>query len=106
MEYLLVHRGGRGQSFVYELLYDGQGQAGEAFLMGLIDTQKITVRCKEVGGIRKQGGARSGASRRGVGGGHTLESRTVQGLNGKTVKVCRKALTRLKNGWHRILPTP
>ena len=23
LEYLLVHRGGRGQSFEYELLYDG-----------------------------------------------------------------------------------
>lgn len=41
MEYLLVHRGGRGQSFVYELLYDGQGTAGDAFLMGLIDTDKL-----------------------------------------------------------------
>lgn len=41
MEYLLVHRGGRGQSFVYELLYDGQGTGGDAFLMGLIDTGKL-----------------------------------------------------------------
>jgi DNA primase len=41
MEYLLVHRGGRGQSFVYELLYEGQGTAGDAFLMGLIDTDKL-----------------------------------------------------------------
>ena len=41
MEYLLVHRGGRGQSFVYELLYDGQGTTGDAFLMGLIDTSKL-----------------------------------------------------------------
>lgn len=37
LEHLLVHRGGRGQSFVYELLYDGQGQDGGAFLVGLID---------------------------------------------------------------------
>ena len=28
LEYLLVHRGGRGQSFVYELLYGGEGQDG------------------------------------------------------------------------------
>ena len=41
MEYLLVHRGGRGQSFVYELLYAGQGTAGDAFLMGLIDTSEL-----------------------------------------------------------------
>jgi DNA primase len=37
LEYVLVHRGGRGQSFVYELLYDGQGKDGRPFLMGLID---------------------------------------------------------------------
>ena len=36
MEYLLVHRGKRGQSFVYELLYEGQGQDGKPFLVGLI----------------------------------------------------------------------
>ena len=37
LEYALVHRGGRGQSFVYELLYDGQGKNGEPFVPGLID---------------------------------------------------------------------
>ena len=35
LEYLLVHRGGRGQSFVYELVYDGAGQSGERFVAGL-----------------------------------------------------------------------
>ena len=29
LEYLLLHRGGRGQSFVYELLYDGDGKGGK-----------------------------------------------------------------------------
>lgn len=41
MEYLLVHRGGRGQSFVYELLYRGEGEQGESFLSGLIDIEKL-----------------------------------------------------------------
>jgi energy-coupling factor transporter ATP-binding protein EcfA2 len=36
LEYVLVHRGGRGQSFDYELLYDGEGQSGDSFLMGLL----------------------------------------------------------------------
>lgn len=36
MEYLLIHRGGRGASFLYELLYQGQ-ESGEHFLPGLID---------------------------------------------------------------------
>jgi hypothetical protein len=41
MEYVLVHRGGRGQSFVYELLYDGQGKDGKPFLPGLIDVVSL-----------------------------------------------------------------
>jgi hypothetical protein len=41
MEYLLVHRGGRGQSFEYELLYRGEGEEGAAFLMGLIDVARL-----------------------------------------------------------------
>ena len=41
LEYLLIHRGGRGQSFVYELLYDGQGQDGKPFLCGLIDVEQL-----------------------------------------------------------------
>lgn len=41
LEYVLVHRGGRGQSFVYELLYDGQGRDGKPFLMGLVDVAQL-----------------------------------------------------------------
>jgi hypothetical protein len=41
MEYLLVHRGGRGQSFEYELLYRGEGEEGAPFLMGLIDAARL-----------------------------------------------------------------
>jgi len=41
LEYLLLHRGGRGQSFVYELLYDGQGKDGKPFLCGLIEVDKL-----------------------------------------------------------------
>jgi len=41
LEYVLVHRGGRGQSFVYELLYDGAGRDGTPFLMGLIDIETL-----------------------------------------------------------------
>ena len=42
MEYVLVHRGGRGQSFVYELLYQGEGDNGQAFLLGLSSMEKLT----------------------------------------------------------------
>lgn len=41
LEYVLVHRAERGQSFVYELLYDGSGKAGEPFLMGLCDVAAL-----------------------------------------------------------------
>ena len=41
LEYLLVHRGGRGQSLVYELLYDGNLDSPEKHLMGLIDPNHL-----------------------------------------------------------------
>ena len=41
LEYLLVHRGGRGQSFVYELLWDGAGRDGTPQLDGLIDPDAL-----------------------------------------------------------------
>jgi hypothetical protein len=40
-EYVLVHHGSRGQSFVYELLYNGEGKQGNPFIMGLIDVNKL-----------------------------------------------------------------
>ena len=41
LEYLLVHRGQRGQSFVYELLYRGEGQDGTPFVLGLVDVESL-----------------------------------------------------------------
>jgi DNA primase len=41
LEYLLVHRGGRGQSFEYELLFDGVAQSKEAHVSGLIDVEAL-----------------------------------------------------------------
>jgi hypothetical protein len=40
LEYLLIHRGRRGQSLVYELLYDGD-LADQKHLMGLIDPKNL-----------------------------------------------------------------
>ena len=40
LEYLLTHRGKRGQSFEYELIYDGDG-GHASHLAGLIDTSTI-----------------------------------------------------------------
>jgi hypothetical protein len=41
LEYALIHRGGRGQSFVYELLYSGEGGEGGKFVMGLLDPSTL-----------------------------------------------------------------
>jgi hypothetical protein len=37
LEYVVAHRGARGQSYVYELAWAGEGADGAPFLMGLID---------------------------------------------------------------------
>jgi DNA primase len=41
LEYLLVHRGGAGQRFVYELLFDGDVAADTPQLIGLIDVSAL-----------------------------------------------------------------
>jgi DNA primase len=41
MEYLLTHRGQRGQSYEYELLHDQSPTAAEPHLCGLIDTSAL-----------------------------------------------------------------
>ncbi|MCU7875284.1 MAG: DNA primase [Candidatus Thiodiazotropha sp. (ex Lucinoma borealis)] len=41
MEYLLIHRGGRGQQRIYELLYNNEGKDGSSFLMGLMDVEAL-----------------------------------------------------------------
>jgi hypothetical protein len=41
LEYLLVHKGSRGRSFVYELLYEAPAQDQQHFLTGLIDTTQL-----------------------------------------------------------------
>jgi DNA primase len=42
LEYLLVHHGGRGQSFVYELVFERQDDSGKPMLPGLIEIEKLT----------------------------------------------------------------
>ena len=67
MECLLVHRGGRGQSLEYELLYDGDTKNDQPQLMGLIDIEKLKKRHydKKKSGVNK---SKSGSSRPQVGG--------------------------------------
>ena len=42
MEYLLVHRGGRGQTFEYELIWSGTNQDNQPCCMGLIDHDTLS----------------------------------------------------------------
>jgi len=63
MEYLLTHRGGRGQSFEYELLYQADVESSDKQLMGLIEVETLTYDAKKSG----QKAKRSGASRPQVG---------------------------------------
>jgi len=41
LEYLLIHRGGRGQSLVYELMFTRPSDGGKPVLGGLIDIEKL-----------------------------------------------------------------
>ena len=78
LEYLLVHRGVRGQSFVFELVYDGEGKDGAPFVCGLIDLEKLGEKhaydekwSGQKAGWSGQNGERSGSSQpqvRGVSG--------------------------------------
>ena len=43
LEYVLIHRADRGQRFDYELLYDGEGEHGGRFLMGLTEANGMAM---------------------------------------------------------------
>ena len=61
LEYLIVRRGLDGQHaarFVYELIYDGEGQDGAAFLMGLIDIEALAA--EQAANEKSYDGNRSG----------------------------------------------
>ena len=67
LEYVLVHRGMRGQSFVYELVFDGPAASEAPHLSGLIDvTTMARSRGSDTqfaGSTRGQNGAIAGTSR-------------------------------------------
>jgi hypothetical protein len=74
MEYLLVHRGGRGQSFLYELLYASSPDAQSKFLAKLIDVEQL--KCKYDANWSGSNGEKSGNGRGQVG----VESGRSRGL--------------------------
>ncbi len=64
LEYLLVHHGGRGQSFVYELVFERSAKDDKPVLPGLIDAEKL----RYDGNRSGLNGEMSGSSRPQVGG--------------------------------------
>lgn len=67
LEYLLVHRGGRGQSFVYELLHGLPSESGTKFLAGLIDVGKLKLK-KSASDDNKSAGGRGQVGPKSAGG--------------------------------------
>jgi hypothetical protein len=67
LEYLIVHRGGRGQSFVYELIELPEGDKSQPFLPGLIEIEKLRTFYYDAkkSGVNEE---KSGSSRPQVGG--------------------------------------
>jgi DNA primase len=73
LEYLLVHHGGRGQSFVYELVFDRSPNDEKPVLAGLIDVEKLQIHKYDeknagingelAGSTRPQNGGMAGGSR-------------------------------------------
>jgi DNA primase len=63
LEYVLVHRSGRGSSLVYELLYDGAAYDGGARLPGLIEVESLRVPIATTGDVRGAKGVSTGSIR-------------------------------------------
>ena len=100
LEYLLVHRGGRGQHLVYELLFTGQDH-DHPQMMGLIEPQSLHTKKPydaETLGQREsklapscpQDGAMLEPKK-------TTQLTNHQGLNGKQLDYAENALSNRKN---------
>jgi DNA primase len=72
LEYLLIHRGGRGQSFEYELLFDGEAHSDVPHASGLIDVEALR---REYDGERSGPEVVRSGSGRGAVGGQSVGSR-------------------------------
>ena len=73
MEYVLAHRGKRGQSFEYELLYHGEAEDKKRFVMKLIDVETLKNENKNNATIKSSRGNDTGlaGSKRPQNGGKT-----------------------------------
>jgi hypothetical protein len=93
LEYLLVHAGGRGQSLVYELAYEGDATSDRPVLAGLIDVETLEthdydadrsgLEAEGSGSSRAQVGGVSGGGRGGSNGENDRENGGLRALDGK-----------------------
>ena len=94
LEYLLVHHGGRGQSFVYELVFERQDDSGRPVLPGLIEVEKLAGYATTTQRSLGSNGEKSGPSRPQVagvsGGGAGDESPMLARRNGDFSAESRK----------------
>ncbi|PKK88226.1 MAG: DNA primase [Candidatus Wallbacteria bacterium HGW-Wallbacteria-1] len=63
LEYIIAHRQLRGQSFSYELAYDGKGKDGRPFFHGLLDIEVLKQKCGYDTNRSGQNVERSGSGR-------------------------------------------
>ncbi|MCD9461307.1 hypothetical protein, partial [Marinibactrum halimedae] len=84
MEYVITHRGGRGQTFEYELLYSGEGDQQDKFMLGLVGTDSIK---NKITTATSSTNKETSCPQRGpiVGGSSKVENNT-QPLNGKAYR--------------------
>lgn len=108
MEYLLVHRGGRGQSFVYELIYDKADESDAKHLMGLIDVRKLKYDEKKSGQddnwsgpSRGQVGPKSGGGRADENAENTFKNRLDALITDKTAKNAHLGSEKLNGASYR-----
>ena len=98
LEYLLVHHGGRGQSFTYELVFERQDDSGKPMLPGLIDVEKLSGYSYDAkkSGVEGEKSGLSLAQVRGVsGGGAGEESPVLARRNGEIGPNLEKITTRV-----------
>jgi DNA primase len=90
LEHLLVHRGGRGQSFEYELLYDGAAEESGPHISGLIDVEALR---RDYDTERSGSAALQSAFGRGSVGGQSELGRSVEltAITEKTAAKCDPA---------------
>lgn len=108
LEYVLVHRGMRGQSYEYELAFDGDAQAAAPHLSGLIDMSDLDRAATMFESSRGAQGQFAGPSRGGSGAiadpsraSKTAANPMVMGLAGDEAMEDKETPVLKVNGHHR-----